>query len=259
MSNQIKGFYEFESFTIDASKRLLLRGGEPVPLKPKVFDTLLVLVENSGRVLDKDELMEMIWPDAIVEENNLTQNISAIRRALDDRRDEHRYVVTVPGRGYRFVADVHKAALEEEARAVEPELKQGATITAGMPVENGRGGVSSDALIPPPAAKHHWRIAGAASVLFALLIGVVVVLPRLRRSSESNPAATNAGPSKAIESIAVLPFKPLGSETSDEYIGLGMADALITKLSNSRQLTVRSTSAVLRYNNHNQDSLVAGR
>src|SRR5688572_10721248 len=106
MSEQKQVFYEFDTFRVDTVRRMLLCEGEPVPLKPKVFETLLVLVENNGRVLDKDELMQTIWPDTIVEENNLTQNISAIRKALGERPDEHRYLVTIPGRGYHFVADV---------------------------------------------------------------------------------------------------------------------------------------------------------
>src|ERR1044071_629750 len=108
MSEQKSRFYAFDDFRIDAVKRQLLRMDEFVHLPPKVFDTLLKLIEHRGRVLDKDELMEAIWSDTIVEENNLTQNISAIRKALGENRGEHRYVVTVPGRGYRFVADVRE-------------------------------------------------------------------------------------------------------------------------------------------------------
>jgi|SRR5256714_2053377 len=109
--------YEFGEFRLDAGKRLLLRGGgEVVPLTPKVFDTLLYLVERGGVVVDKDELMRVIWPDTVVEENNLNQNVSALRRALGESRGEHRYIVTVPGRGYRFVADV-KAGADVSARA----------------------------------------------------------------------------------------------------------------------------------------------
>jgi DNA-binding winged helix-turn-helix (wHTH) protein/tetratricopeptide (TPR) repeat protein len=99
--------YEFGDFRLDASKSLLLRGeDEVVPLTRKVFDTLLYLVERGGAVIDKDELMRMIWPDTVVEENNLSQNISALRRVLGENRGEHRYILTVQGRGYRFVADV---------------------------------------------------------------------------------------------------------------------------------------------------------
>src|SRR5260370_420678 len=100
-------FYDFGSFRIDAGKRLLLKSdGQQVSLTPKAFDTLLYLVQHSGRLLDKNELLRAVWPDAIVEENNLNQHISTLRRVLGDRRDEHRYIVTAPGRGYRFAAEV---------------------------------------------------------------------------------------------------------------------------------------------------------
>jgi DNA-binding winged helix-turn-helix (wHTH) protein/tetratricopeptide (TPR) repeat protein len=102
--------YEFGDFRLDAAKRLVSRGnGMPLPLTPKVFDTLLCLVEHSGSVLAKERLMEVVWPDSVVEENNLNQNISTLRRVLGENPASHRYIVTVPGRGYRFVADVKSA------------------------------------------------------------------------------------------------------------------------------------------------------
>ena len=109
--------YEFGDFRVDPGKRLLRRrDGPPLPLTPKVFDTLLHLVQHSGTVLDKDVLMRAIWPDTVVEENNLNQNISILRRVLGDVRAEHRYIATVPGRGYRFVAEV-KSCKESAARS----------------------------------------------------------------------------------------------------------------------------------------------
>jgi DNA-binding winged helix-turn-helix (wHTH) protein/tetratricopeptide (TPR) repeat protein len=101
--------FEFDDFRIDAGKRLLLRRGEPVPLTPKAFDTLLYLVENRGKVIEKDDLMGAIWPDTAVEENNLNQNISTLRRVLGENRGENRYIATVPGKGYRFIARVECA------------------------------------------------------------------------------------------------------------------------------------------------------
>lgn len=99
--------YEFGDFRVDTAQRQLLRrDGESVPLSPKAFDTLLYLVEHSGKVLDKDELMTAVWPDTVVEQNNLNQSISALRRALGERRDAHNYIATVSGRGYRFIAQV---------------------------------------------------------------------------------------------------------------------------------------------------------
>jgi len=99
--------YEFGDFRIDTARRLLLAGdGLTRSLTPKAFDTLLYMVEHSDVLLDKEALMKAIWPDTVVEENNLNQNISILRRVLGGNRHEHRYIVTVPGHGYRFVAAV---------------------------------------------------------------------------------------------------------------------------------------------------------
>src|SRR6266576_7131035 len=99
--------YEFGDFRLDTAKRLLQRlDGTTVPLTPRVFETLLYLVEHHDTVLDKERLMAAVWPDSIVEENNLTQNVSSLRRVFGETPGSHRYIVTVPGRGYRFVAGV---------------------------------------------------------------------------------------------------------------------------------------------------------
>jgi len=117
---QTAQIYEFGEFRIDAARRLLLASdGRPRPLSPKAFDTLLYLVENSEALLDKESFMKAIWPDTAVEENNLNQNISILRRVLGGTRREHRYIVTVPGRGYRFVA------------AVRRHMPEATTVSAG--------------------------------------------------------------------------------------------------------------------------------
>src|SRR4030095_6251135 len=108
MSNPVKCFYVFGSFRIDPVKRLLLHEGEVVPLTPKAFDTLFALIENNGRVIEKDELMREVWADTIVEEGGLTRNISAVRKALGESPEDHQYIVTIPGRGYQFVANVRE-------------------------------------------------------------------------------------------------------------------------------------------------------
>src|SRR5262245_15549278 len=108
MSTSEKHLYEFGEFRLDMAERLLLQNGEPVPLSPKVFDTLVVLVQNNGHLLDKDRLMREVWPDACVEEVNLSVNISALRKELGESEGHRHYIDTVPKRGYRFTADVRE-------------------------------------------------------------------------------------------------------------------------------------------------------
>src|SRR5256714_10529780 len=125
----IKRYYEFGPFRLDASDRLLLRGGELGPLKPKVVATLLLLVENSGRVVGKDELLGALWPDSFVEESNLTQNIYVLRKALG--AGEPPFIETIPKRGYRFAAAV-KELTDDGASS----MTEGPAGDAASPSEN---------------------------------------------------------------------------------------------------------------------------
>src|SRR5262245_6439026 len=119
MSKQINNIYEFGPFRLDVSERLLLRDGQALQLRSKVFETLRVLVTNNGHLLGKDELMQAIWPDSIVEENNLDHNISTLRRTLGERAGGQKYIETVPRQGYRFVATVRQVG-KEAASITEP-------------------------------------------------------------------------------------------------------------------------------------------
>ena len=110
--------YQFGPFLVDRLRRVLLRDGEPVSITAKVFDTLLLLVENHGKLLTKDELLKRLWPDRIVEEASLVQNIAVLRKTLGESPGEHQYIVTVPGRGYRFVAPVR--APDDGAQPLRP-------------------------------------------------------------------------------------------------------------------------------------------
>src|SRR5437016_5627762 len=109
MAQRQKHLYEFGPFSLDTRERVLLRDGHPLPLKPKVYETLIALISQSGHVVDKEELMRQVWPDVVVEENNLTGNIYALRRAFA----EYQYIETVPRRGYRFTADVKEVRIED--------------------------------------------------------------------------------------------------------------------------------------------------
>jgi DNA-binding winged helix-turn-helix (wHTH) protein len=113
--------YEFDEFRVNAAKRQLLREGEVVPLYSKAFELLLLLVESRGRDLTKEEILEKIWPGQILEESNLTVNISAVRRALGEKASTPRYLVTIPGHGYRFVANVTEVDEHQASLLIETE------------------------------------------------------------------------------------------------------------------------------------------
>ena len=112
MSHETNNLYDFDNFRLDLAEKVLLRDGEFIPLTPKVFETLQVFVENPGRLIEKDELMQKLWHEQFVEESNLTFNIKMLRKALSDSASKPRFIETVPKRGYRFIAEVHKKAYD---------------------------------------------------------------------------------------------------------------------------------------------------
>lgn len=118
MPQQIRHLYEFGPFRLDPQRRVLLCANEPVALTPKAVETLIVLVQNRQRVISKDELMKLLWPDSFVEESNLSQNIFLLRKALGDSTQERRYILTVPGRGYQFTETVREIGKEDEEESL---------------------------------------------------------------------------------------------------------------------------------------------
>jgi DNA-binding winged helix-turn-helix (wHTH) protein len=179
--------YEFGDFRLDAGKRLLWRDGAQVRLTPRVFETLLYLVEHHNSVLDKERLMEAVWPDSIVEENNLTQNISTLRRVFGETPGSHHYIVTVPGRGYRFVADV----------------KMGEAAIA--PAENKTEQVAS---VAQPDHRHGFRpsLLATAAVLAVSVAALVFWRGRIQNPTEEPAKVPSARIVLPEKSIAVLPF-----------------------------------------------------
>jgi len=250
--------YEFGDFRLDTAKRLLQRlDGTTVPLTPRVFETLLFMVEHHDTVLDKERLMEAVWPDSIVEENNLSQNISTLRRIFGETPGSHGYIVTVPGRGYRFVAEVSDLTNNGSA-VVKAEQGSGSTL-------------AENRTEPAPAnGRQHWpgKTGGPlALVVFGVVALAAAFLARgpsvgwLRRHSIGDvvPAASPGKMPETVHSIAVLPFKPLGSEMNNELLGLGMADAVIGKMSKLKQLIILPTSSVVKYTDRAFDPIAAGR
>ena len=261
MSSNSGHFYDFGIYRVDEAERLLLRGDEVVPLTPKAFEMLLVLLEHSGHVLTKEELMKRVWPDTIVEEANLSHNIYKLREALGEGRDGEKYIETVPRRGYRFVAKVTERRdegadliVEEHSRAhivvEEDDTPQKVIETSAAPVSPARARPSQIEARRSSITKPGVMIAAGV-----VLIGLVAGSIYFWRTRASRPTVNGAGP----HSIAVLPFKPLATNDRDESLEMGMADALITKLSNIKEIIVRPTSAVLSYANSEKDPLAAGR
>jgi DNA-binding winged helix-turn-helix (wHTH) protein/TolB-like protein/thioredoxin-like negative regulator of GroEL len=238
--------YAFGPFHLDTGRRRLLRDGAAVPLQPKDFETLLVLVQHCARVVAKEELMALLWPDAIVEEANLSQHIYVLRKALGEGTQDHAYIVTVPGRGYRFVAPVTEWCEEAEELLLAQRTRTHLVIEE---TEERQGERETERR----GEKLLVRSRGRVVVTGALLVGLVAVLVGWWMTLVQEPVRP------AIRSIAVLPFKSLQATGGDEYLGLGIADTLITKLGGLRQLVVRPTSAMLKYNHPAQDPLAAGR
>jgi DNA-binding winged helix-turn-helix (wHTH) protein/tetratricopeptide (TPR) repeat protein len=181
--------FVFEDYVLKPSERVLLRNGDPVPLKAKVFETLLSLVRNHNKVLSKEELMQQVWADRYVEEGNLSQYIFMLRRIFGEKPKDHRFIVTIPGYGYRFVAKV------DEIPGTPDRYQNGHHIA-----ENGH-----------------------------------------------------------IRSIAILPLRFLDPTQQDEFLGLALADTLITRLSANRSVSVRPTAAIVRYTKSEKDPLDIGR
>jgi serine/threonine-protein kinase len=260
MADPEEQIYLFGDFRLNTSKHLLYNGlGKAVPLMPKAFDTLRYLVENRGKVIEKDELMRKIWPDTSVEENNLTQNISILRRIFGEKPGEHRFIVTVPGRGYKFVADVTEIDPDRASAAPPQDIISAldddpSDEDISLPTDAPQGLESKEHRvndINQPAAQERtnrfWLF-----TIFGICVAAFGVLGFYWWGGD---AAFEKTP---IQSVAVLPFKPLAPESRNEALELGMAETLISKLSGG-DITVRPLSAIRRYNSVEQDSSAAGR
>src|SRR3984885_16277973 len=130
MGNAFKQLLEFGPFQLDPEKRLLLRDQQLIPLSPKAFDLVLALVSRSGQVVMKDDLMKLLWPDTFVEESNLGQHVFQLRKALGERAQDHSYIVTVPGRGYRFAQKVRTVPEEDQAHQGEEQKSDEQIVVA---------------------------------------------------------------------------------------------------------------------------------
>ena len=233
MPSLTSNLYAFGEFRLDLHNRVLRRGDETVSLTPKAFEVLLLLVQHSGDLVSKDQLMKAVWPDSFVEESNLTQTVFMLRKSLGETV-EQRYILTVQGRGYRFVAEVREAlgnghagndALSTALGAMQLEVEQ-------APVDNESGHVLD---------KRLWL--GVAGALCVLLIAVSAGY--LRWSILGSPSQQTQGRLM----LAVLPFQNLTGDSTQEYFSDGLTEEMISQLGNldPQHLGVIARTSVMHY------------
>jgi|GEM_PF-711126 len=277
--------FEFGDLQLDIGERVLLRltSGERISLPDKAFDTLCYLVRNAGRLVGKDELLNAVWPDSFVEENNLNKSIFAIRRALGDKNGDKRYIETVKKHGYRFVAEVQRkepsqARAEDANGQLHP--KKAGTVRAfphlvsrsdppGAPalaaesaptvqnipaepsVEPILREVHASAAVPTQRRNGPSRIMAGAAVLLTVLVVTGSVI--YRYASSAKPAGQSS------TTMAVLPLKPVNAESRDHGIELAIADSLILKLNDAKVFQVSHLSAVRKFAEIDADPVESGR
>jgi TolB-like protein/DNA-binding winged helix-turn-helix (wHTH) protein/tetratricopeptide (TPR) repeat protein len=225
--NRNKGLYLFPPFTLDPCERSLLRDGEPVRLRAKAFDLLLNLVESAGTLRTRDELIEAIWPDTVVEEHGLTVGMSALRKALGDEDNPPRFIKTVRGYGYAFVAPVTFQPAQPEQPPAPPAQ-------------------------PPPApATSRSRPRGLPAMLGVLVACVVAGGLYLREGRHAETAPTRDDVvAPAAPSIAVLPFEFIGEDHGNTFFAKGMRQTILARLARIGGLRVMSRSSSDDYPSH---------
>jgi TolB-like protein/DNA-binding winged helix-turn-helix (wHTH) protein/Tfp pilus assembly protein PilF len=222
MASDPQAAYEFGQFTLVPTEKRLLCDREVVPLAPKVFDTLVLLVENQGRLIQKDELLGALWPNSVVEEQALAHNVSQLRKVLRDPAEDPKFIETVPKRGYRFIAPVR--ALGEPAPLVPAPAMSGVVASAMRGLR-------------------WWRptVLAVFAAVFVLVGGAAAYVYLSRTGQRA------AGVFPAIHSLAVLPLENLSGDKEQEYFADGMTDALTTDLAQIGSLRVISRTSAMQF------------
>jgi len=256
-----KEMYEFGPFSLDPTERVIFRDGTPVPLTPKVFDTLVCLVRNRGRLLTKDELLKEIWPNTFVEEVNLAVNISALRKVFGEGPHDCRYIATIPGSGYRFVAELRKASTKNgnEENSIAGDGSAVTSRAHSTLIEHGSAEPGHDEsngadlfFVAPSSTKKNWpwnvQISiGIVLLLAATLCTYLLLGQRIKTASAAAP------------SIAVLPFTDLSVGKDQEYFSDGLAEELINYLAKVHGVHVVARSSSFQFRGKNEDLRVVGK
>lgn len=223
MEKPAKQVYTFHPFSLDPTKQVLQRNGERVPLTQKAFSTLLALLEQHGKTVAKEELIRRVWQGTAVEENNLNQCISSIRKALGEKPGEHQFILTIPGRGYRFVAEVQ-----------EDQAGKGTEHSSERPL-GGRA----------PNTKDRGMV--AIGISLAIIAFAIAEIPRIREAVRPKPSVATPA------TVAVLPFLNLGSNSENDYFSDGFTEELTTALAEVVDLRVVARTSAFQFRGESQD------
>jgi TolB-like protein/DNA-binding winged helix-turn-helix (wHTH) protein/Tfp pilus assembly protein PilF len=245
-----KEIYQFDRFVLDPVERILSLEGTSVPLTPKAFDTLICLVRNQGRMVTKDELLRQVWPDTFVEEVNLAVNVSAIRKALGESPQECRFIATIPGRGYRFVAEVRNFS-DQKGEWFGPA--EDPTVVADSENPEVASGASTlrDKSAAVPVKRRVFTFAIPAAL--ALLIAAISAGYLWRGETRTKVSAPGTS------SIAVLPFADLSPGQDQQYFIYGLTEQLINDLARAPDLKVVGRSSSFQFKDRNEDLRTVGR
>ena len=258
MNVEEKHFYQFKSFRLDVVERQLLNNNQAVPLAPKIFDVLVALVERVGHLVEKDELLQIVWSDSFVEEANIARIVHTLRKTLGEDDNGNKFIETVAKKGYRFVAEVTEVC---ETPAPKPNRRQAAAVGSqdGADEQLPSAFRQLETKTNPPATAGSSNLIQKPKtriILFAVGCVSAVSLIFLLSFNFQSKSSVKAND---VKSIAVLPLKPLTAENRDAIYELGITDSLINKLSSAKDLLVRPLSATRQYVGIEQDAIAAGR
>ena len=263
MPQQEQVLYEFEGFVLDPVRRLLTQKGETVPLPPKALATLLVLVEKHGRVVDKEELFQTVWPDAFITEATLTQNVFRLRKALGEEAGEHRFIVTVPGKGYSFVAELRRREhaapppaeeLPAEAPPAPPEsspVSEEEDTPEPVPVAAEAPAAPAPAepapIGPSTAKSRRWLVLGGSALgMIALAASLLFFLAPSWRPGFLNPPDRPEVARVPRRSVAVLGFRNLSGRAETAWLSTALSEMFTVELGVGERLHTITGESVTR-------------
>ena len=238
MNGESNRIFRFGEFRLDPNKRILTRGDQTIALIAKAFDLLVFLVENSGVIISKEKILDTVWKDQFVEETNLTVQISGLRRLFGEKKGEYNYIVTIPGKGYKFVAETADDSSVEYSDAGH----------GPRPIHDQKE-IAEKPAMRQPAAKLY-----TTPRFFLLVLGpLLILICGLVAYNYLSPT-----PAPPINSVAVLPFVNQNNDDDSEYLSDGISESLIYYLSQLPDLRVMSRNSSSRYKGKEFDSKSVG-